>query len=59
MLFFINKPDEGVLERIRVLGSDEDKSLFLFGDGVSFAAPFWSKQLDVLNRDRRACRITG
>lgn len=49
MLFFVNKPDEGVLSRIALIGGDEDKALLLVGDAVTFGTAFWEKKLEDLD----------
>lgn len=48
MLFFVNKPEEGILDRIALIGGDEDKALLLVGDAVSFGTPFWEDRLEDL-----------
>ncbi|MFO7596545.1 MAG: DsrH/TusB family sulfur metabolism protein [Desulfocurvibacter africanus] len=49
MIFFMNKPDEKMLERLRVIGGDEEKVLVLAGDGVFLATPFWQDRLTSLD----------
>jgi len=51
MLFFINTPDEKVLERIRLIGADQDKLLLLVGDAVALATPHWEPRLAELGAD--------
>ncbi|MDD3310775.1 DsrH/TusB family sulfur metabolism protein [Pseudodesulfovibrio sp.] len=48
MLFFVNKPEEGILDRIALIGGDEDKALLLAGDGVGFGAAYWESRLEGL-----------
>jgi len=48
MLFFVNKPEEGILDRIALVGGDEDKALLLVGDGVAFGTPYWENRLEGL-----------
>ncbi|EMG37324.1 hypothetical protein PCS_01835 [Desulfocurvibacter africanus PCS] len=49
MIFFINKSDERMLERLRQIGGDEEKVLVLAGDGVVLASPFWQDRLTSLD----------
>lgn len=49
MLFFVNKPEQGILDRIALVGGDEDKALLLVGDAISFGAPFWEEKLEELD----------
>ena len=49
MLFFINKSNPSLIRRIALVGGDEDKTLLLVGDGVSFAAEYWQEQFENLN----------
>ncbi|QJB56769.1 DsrH/TusB family sulfur metabolism protein [Pseudodesulfovibrio sp. zrk46] len=46
MLFFVNKPEEGILDRIALIGGDEDKALLLVGDGVTFGTEYWEEKLE-------------
>ncbi|MBG0791297.1 MAG: hypothetical protein H0S80_12460 [Desulfovibrionaceae bacterium] len=48
MLFFVNKPEEGILDRIALIGGDEDKALLLVGDAVTFGTSFWEDRLEDL-----------
>lgn len=49
MLFFVNKPEEGILDRIALIGGDEDKALLLVGDAISFGTEYWEKKLEDLD----------
>ncbi|OIO05947.1 MAG: hypothetical protein AUJ49_00520 [Desulfovibrionaceae bacterium CG1_02_65_16] len=49
MLFFVNKPDERILDRIALVGGDEDKALLLVGDAISFGTAFWEDTLEKLD----------
>ncbi len=49
MLFFINKSNPSLIRRIALVGGDEDKTLLLVGDGVSFATQYWQEQFENLN----------
>ncbi|WP_147820613.1 DsrH/TusB family sulfur metabolism protein [Salidesulfovibrio onnuriiensis] len=49
MLFFVNKPEEGILDRIALIGGDEDKALLLVGDGVYFGTSHWEEKLEGLD----------
>jgi len=51
MLFFVNKPDEKMLERIARTGGDEVKALLLAGDAVCFASPCWRERLEAMDVD--------
>ena len=46
MLFFVNKPEEKVLERIAFVGGDEDKALLLVGDAVVLGTAHWEEKLE-------------
>ncbi|NDV18337.1 hypothetical protein GO013_02760 [Pseudodesulfovibrio sp. JC047] len=46
MLFFVNKPEEGILDRIALIGGDEDKALLLVGDAISFGTAHWEEKLE-------------
>jgi len=48
MLFFVNKPEERILDRIAFIGGDEDKALLLVGDAVSLGTAFWEDRLEDL-----------
>lgn len=45
MLFFVNKADQRELEKLRLIGGEEEKLLLLAGDGVCFAEEAWSDTL--------------
>jgi len=49
MLFFVNKPEQGILDRIALVGGDEDKALLLVGDAISFGTAFWEEKLEELD----------
>ncbi|WP_319468589.1 DsrH/TusB family sulfur metabolism protein [uncultured Pseudodesulfovibrio sp.] len=49
MLFFVNKPEEGILDRIALIGGDEDKALLLVGDAVTFGTAYWEEKLEDLD----------
>lgn len=49
MLFFLNKPEERMLERVALIGGDEDKALLLVGDAVVFGTPFWEERLEAMD----------
>ncbi|GAU07791.1 DsrH/TusB family sulfur metabolism protein [Desulfoplanes formicivorans] len=49
MLFFVNKPEEGILDRIALIGGDEDKALLLVGDAISFGTEHWENKLEDLD----------
>jgi len=49
MLFFVNKPEEGILDRIALIGGDEDKALLLVGDAVTFGTAHWAQKLENLD----------
>jgi sulfur relay protein TusB/DsrH len=51
MLFFVNKPEEKMLDRIARIGGDEAKALLLAGDAVCFGAAFWQERLQALDVD--------
>ncbi len=46
MLFFVNKPEEKVLERIALVGGDEDKALLLVGDAVVLGTAHWEEKFE-------------
>ncbi|WP_419781895.1 DsrH/TusB family sulfur metabolism protein [Maridesulfovibrio sp.] len=46
MLFFVNKPEEKILERIAMVGGDEDKALLLVGDAVVLGSEYWEEKLE-------------
>ncbi|GKT22581.1 Sulphur relay, TusB/DsrH like protein [Aduncisulcus paluster] len=46
MLFFVNKPEEKVLERIAFVGGDEDKALLLVGDAVVLGTAHWEEKFE-------------
>ncbi|WP_319543054.1 DsrH/TusB family sulfur metabolism protein [uncultured Pseudodesulfovibrio sp.] len=49
MLFFVNKPEEGILDRIALIGGDEDKALLLVGDAISFGTAYWEEKLEKMD----------
>ncbi len=46
MVFFVNKSTPSILDRIKLVGGDEEKVLLLVGDGVIFGTEFWEEQLE-------------
>ncbi|SKA67335.1 DsrH/TusB family sulfur metabolism protein [Desulfobaculum bizertense] len=51
MLFFVNKPDVKMLDRVNLVGGEEDKLLLLAGDAVTFATPFFEQRLEDMDVD--------
>lgn len=51
MLFFVNKPDSTLFDRITAIGADEDKALLLVNDAAVFADAFWEEKLEAMNFD--------
>ena len=49
MLFFVNKPEEGILDRIALIGGDEDKALLLVGDAIGFGTAYWEEKLESMD----------
>ncbi|NJB66490.1 tRNA 2-thiouridine synthesizing protein B [Desulfobaculum xiamenense] len=47
----MNKPDVKMLDRVRMIGGDEEKLLLLVGDAVTFATPFFEERLEELDVD--------
>ena len=48
MLFVVNKIGHDVFRLIRMLGGEDDKSVFLVGDAVYYAAPAMAKDFEAL-----------
>jgi len=51
MLFFVNKADQRVLEKLKLIGGEEEKLLLLTGDAVCFAEEAWAETLEDLEVD--------